>query len=601
MTRRDNNSYINIFPLNNHHKINKPPEGVYLLKKTGLRYSSLFIILTLIFIQTGCGSKKEEKTNGTEKIAQHMVNATMSDPKTFNLVVSNESSTSTVVGSLFEGLLRLDPKTLQPEPMIASSWEVSGDGKTWIFHIREGVKWSDGTALTAKDVLFTFNVIYDEKVPTSLRDILAINGKPLKVEKIDDMTVRFILPKPFAPFLNSLMTVDILPEHILGMALKEGRFADTWGIDTAPETLIGSGPYIMTKYVPAQFVKYKRNPHYWRKDEEGKQLPYLEEQTLLIVQDQNALYLKFTAGETDSHSPRPEEVETLKGEAQKLGINIKQLGLNTGSPFVTFNRNPRHFVQDGKKDPKLTWFTDKNFLMAISHAIDRDTIIANTMHGLGKAAVATISEEVKTFHNADLKGYNYDLEKAAALLKDGGYNKDTNGLLHDSKGNAIEFSLNTNAGNLLREQICSILKEDWEKLGMKINYRPLEFNGLVEKLMSNFQWDAILISLTGGIEPHNGANVARSSGNLHFWNPRQEEPATTWEAEIDKLIEEGASEMDIEKRKLVYKRIQAIYHEELPMILTVRQYVFDAYKNRLKNYDPTTWGLYKPERIIIEN
>jgi len=563
------------------------------------RKITLLTMAGLAFIFTACDSGSAKKAASEKKPAQHMVNATMSDPKTFNLVVSNETSTSTVVGSLFEGLLRLDPKTLQPEPMLASSWEVSEDGKTWIFRLREGVRWSDGTPLQAKDILFTFKVIYDEKVPTSLRDILAINGEPLRVEKVDDMTVRFILPKSFAPFLNSLMAVDILPEHILGKALKEGRFADTWGIDTAPEELIGTGPYIMTKYVPAQYVKYRRNPHYWRKDEEGKQLPYLEEQTLLIVQDQNALYLKFTAGETDTHSPRPEEVETLKGESHKLDITIKQLGLNTGSPFVTFNRNPRYLIREGKKDPKLDWFTDKYFLRAISHAVDKETIIANTMHGLGKAAVATISEEVKTFHNAELRGYDYDLERAETLLKEGGYVKGADGILRDARGNAIEFSLHTNAGNLLREQICSILKEDWEKLGMKVNYRPLEFNALVEKLMSNFQWDAILIGLTGGIEPHNGANVDRSSGNLHFWNPRQKKPATAWEAEIDRLIEEGASEMDLEKRKLAYRRIQAIYHEELPMILTVRQYVFDAYKNRLKNYDPTTWGLYKPERIMI--
>lgn len=559
----------------------------------------VFLLLTALLALNSCKTRVEEEPGVKKKVPQKMVNATMNDPKTFNLVVSNETSTTAVVGTLFEGLLRLDPRTLEPEPMIAESWEMSEDGKVWTFYLRKGVKWSDGKPFTADDVLFTFDVIYDPRVPTSLRDILSIDGKIFKVEKADDMTVRFILPKPFAPLLNSLMAVDMLPKHILGKTLKEGRFADTWGVDTPPEKLVGTGPYVMTRYEPAQYVKYRRNPHYWMSDEEGRQLPYLDEQTLLIVQDQNALYVKFTAGETDTHSPRPEEVETLKGDARKLDITVKRLGLATGSPFVTFNRNPRRYVKGGKTDPKMKWFTDKNFLRAIAHAIDKETIIANTMHGLGKAAVATISEEVKTFHNPHLEDYGYDLGKAARILAEGGYRKGDDGVLRDRDGNVVEFDLNTNSGNLVREQICSILKEDWEKLGMRVNYRPLEFNSLVEKLMSNFQWDAILIGLTGGIEPHNGANVDRSSGNLHFWNPRQEKPETEWEAEIDRLVEEGASEMDVEKRKKIYNRIQEIYHEELPMILMVRQYVFDAYRNKLRNYDPTIWGLYKPERVMI--
>jgi len=476
---------------------------------------------------------------------------------------------------------------------------MSKDGKIWTFHMRKGVKWSDGEPLTADDVIFTFDVIYDPKVPTSLRDILSINGKPLKLERLDDMTVRFILPKPFAPFLNSLMAVDIMPEHILGKALKDGSYADTWGVDTPPEELIGTGPYIMTKYVPAQYIKYKRNPLYWMKDEEGKGLPYLEDKVLLIVQNQDTLYAKFSAGETDIHSPRPEEVETLKGDAVRLGINVEKIGLDTGSAFVTFNRNPRYFLKDGKKEPKFEWFTDKIFLRAIAHAIDKESIIANTMQGLGKPAVTEISEENKIFHNPDIPDYEYDLDKAGKLLEEGGYTRGNDGGLKDRKGNRIEFDLHTNAGNRLREQICSILKEDWEKLGMKVNYRPLEFNSLVEKLMSNFQWDAILIGLTGGPEPHNGANVHRSSGNLHFWNPRQKKAATKWEAELDMLVEKGASEMDPEKRRKIYYRIQEIYHEELPMILTARQYNFVSFKKSVKNYEPRIFGTYRPERIMI--
>ena len=571
-----------------------------------LKLKPLLLIAALPFAVlfiAGCENKREQKAGEKEAVKktaeQKLVTATVSDPKTFNLVVADESSSTTAASDLFEGLLRIDPKTLKPEPMLAKSWETSEDGKSWTFHLRDGLKWSDGAPLTADDVLFTYEVIYHPTVPNSLKDILTVEGEKVLVVKVDEKTVRFGLPRPFAPFLYAFGGVNILPKHILGPALEKGEFAKTWGVDTPPEKLVGNGPYIMTKYEPTQYIKYKRNPHYWMKDEAGKQLPYLTETTILIVPDQNTQYVKFTAGQTDIHSPRPEEVETLKRESKKLGISVREVGLDTGTPFVTFNRNPRHYIKDGKKDPKYGWFRDPYFLKAIAHAIDKETIIANTMHGLGKAAVADISEENKLFHNPNITGYEYDLEKAARLLEEGGYKKGADGRLKDKKGNPVEFDLNTNAGNLLREQICSILQEDWVKLGMKVNFRPLEFNNLVEKLLHNFQWDAILIGLTGGIEPHNGANVHRSSGNLHFWNPRQEKPATDWEAEIDKLIDQGAAEMDTEKRKAFYYRMQEIYHEELPMILTVRQKNFSAYKNSIRNYEPFVYGIYRPERIMI--
>ncbi len=554
----------------------------------------------LLFPLTACEKKAEIKETVKKPTEQKLVTAAISDPKTFNLIVSDESSTTSAVGDLFEGLLRIDPKTLKPEPMLAKSWEMSEDGKSWTFHLREELKWSDGAPLTADDILFTYEVIYHPTVPNSSKDILTVEGKKVHLEKLDGTTVRFDLPHPFAPFLYSFGGVSILPKHILGPVLEKGEFANRWGVDTPPEQLIGSGPYVMTKYEPTQYIKYKRNRNYWMKDESGKTLPYLTEKTLLIVPDQNTQYLKFTAGQTDIHSPRPEEVETLKSESGKLGIAMRKRGLDTGTPFVTFNRNPKHYIKKGKKDPKLDWFQDAFFLKAIAHTIDKETIIANTMHGLGKAAVADISEENKLFHNPNITDYAYDLEKAASLLEEGGYKKGADGRLRDKAGNAIEFSLNTNAGNLLREQICSILQEDWQKLGMKVNFRPLEFNNLVEKLLHNFQWDAILIALTGGIEPHNGANVHRSSGNLHFWNPRQEKPGTKWEAEIDRLIEEGAAEMDTEKRKAFYFRMQEIYHEELPMILTVRQQNFAAYKNKVKNYEPLVFGDYRTERMMIK-
>lgn len=573
----------------------------------------LALIVLALALAGGCRSDTEspprsasEAPTATAVVAptvpphgQRLTTAMMSDPKTFNPIVEVDSASGAATGDLFDSLVRLNPRTTETEPYLAERWEHNEEGTEWTFHLRRDVRWHDGRPLTSADVAFTFKAIFDDRVANSIKHILTIDGKPIAVTTPDPHTVVFRLPRPFAPLLNSI-GVPILPEHILGPSLADGTFSQQWGIDTPPEKLIGSGPYRMARYVPAQFIQLRRNPDYWMRDENGKPLPYLEEQTLLIVPNQDTLYLKFLSGETDVHNARPEEVTDLRNRAQALSISVDNAGLDTGTQFVSFNRNPRYYEAGGKRDPRLKWFADKNFLRAIAHSIDKQAILLNCMNGFGQPAVGDISPENKIFHNPNLKDYAYDLELARKVLADGGYvDRNGDGVLEDGEGNAIEFSLHTNAGNQVREKMCSILKEDWTKLGLKVNYKPLDFQLLVEKLDNTFDWDAMLIGFTGGVEPHNGANLLRSNANLHLWNPNQASPATEWEAEVDRLVEAGSRELDTAKRREIYWRIQEILHEELPMIQTVRQTRFVAHKNLVRNFFPTVWGLYQPERIRI--
>jgi peptide/nickel transport system substrate-binding protein len=293
-------------------------------------------------------------------------------------------------------------------------------------------------------------------------------------------------------------------------------------------------------------------------------------------------------------------VDDVRTRAERLGVTLERTGLDTGMLFVSFNRNPAHYVQNGRRDPRLDWFTDPKFLRAIAHSVDAKSMILNIYFGHGERAVGAISPENKVFHNPNLEPYEYDLEKARALLTDGGYvDRDGDGVREDAKGNPIAFDLSTNAGNQVRERLCSILKEDWTALGIKVNYRPLEFSTLVEKLSVNYDWDAMVMGFGGGVEPHNSANLLRSSGNLHLWQPNQERPATPWEAEIDRELDLGSRELDLEVRKQHYWKIQEILHRELPLIQLVQQERFVAYKSYLDGFVSTVWGLHQPERISI--
>jgi len=551
------------------------------------------IAVSSLAIFPGC--RVNRPVNDHEK-NQILYTAMASDPRTFNPILITDSTSGALTGDLFESLTRLNPVTTLPEAGLAEKWDIAPDSKAITFHLRHGVKWFDGRPVNARDVLFTLDVIYDPKVPNSIRPAITIDHQHIIAEAPDDYTVVMHLPKPFAPLLYSI-GIPVMPAHILEPVWKAGNFNHTWGIDTPPDKLVGNGPYHMTHYAQSQLVRYDRNNDYWMKDEHGGQLPRLHGQTVTIVQDQNAEYLRYLSGQIDVYGPRTEEVSPLldKVKNKELGITVQQIGIDTGSLFFTFNRNPRHYVKNGVTNPKLDWFTDLKFLQAMAHMMDKKSMIDLVFHQLAVPAVANISPENKIFHNPNLKDYDYDPKLAADMLEAAGYHLAKPGVRTDPKGNRLEFDLTTNTGTPERNEMCTIFKQDVESLGIKVNYRPLEFTTLVDKLDSSFDWDCVLIGFTGGIEPNDGANFYRSSGNLHLWNPNQPKPAAPWEAEIDTLLDQGASEMDPNRRAPYYWRIQQILHDQLPILETVRQQRYSSWKNSLENYQPKVWGLYKPE------
>jgi peptide/nickel transport system substrate-binding protein len=557
-----------------------------------LRTITCVIALPALAIFVGC---RVNRAGSDHAATQTLYTAIGSDPRTFNPILVTDSSSGALTGDLFESLLQLNPVTTLPEARLAEKWEIAPDNKTITFHLRHGVKWNDGQPVIAHDVLFTFEVIYDPKVPNSARPVLLVDKKPIVVEAPDDYTVVMHLPKPFAPLFYALDGLQVMPAHVLEPAWKAGNFNHTWGINAPPDALVGDGPYKMTRYAQSQVVNYVRNDGFWMKDEHGGQLPRLHGQNVTIVQDPNAAYLRYLSGQLDVYGPRTEEVFPLEQKAKDLDITVQRAGIDTGSLFFSFNRNPRHFVNNGVTSPKLNWFTDLKFLQAMAHLVDKKAMIDLVFHGLAVPGVADISPENKIFANPNLKDYDYDPKLAADMLEAAGYHLSKPGVRTDPKGNRLEFNLTTNTGSPERDQMCTIFKQDLESLGIKVNYRPLEFTTLVDKLDSSFDWDCVLIGFTGGVEPNDGANFYRSSGNLHIWNPNQPTPATPWEAEIDTLLDEGASEMDITKRPQYYWKIQQILHDQLPIIETVRQQVYRSWKNSLENYQPKVWGLYKPE------
>jgi len=543
--------------------------------------------------------------HASSKYGGTLVTSTTSDPKSFNDIMAKETSSTAVTGLIFEGLTTTNALTTQVEPNLAESWEVSEDGKDWLFHLRQDVRWNDGEPFTADDVLFTFNdVIFNENIPSSERDIFTIDGKIFEVTKIDDFTVRFILPVKFAPFLRA-MGQTILPKHKLETVVKNGDFNFTWGIDTDPKEIVGTSAFRLVEYAPSERLVFERNPYYWKKSSDGDSLPYIDKFIYLIVQNTDVQILKFVEGVTDSYGVRGMDYPFIKPLEQKGDFTVYNLGPNTTSNFLFFNLNTGSNPEDNKPfvNPiKLKWFSNVKFRQAVAHAIDKKQMIAIVKNGLGYPQHSSLGPGSGFFHNPHVRQYEYNIEKAKSILSGEGFKDlDDDGYVEDPEGNTVEFSLYTNASSKERIDIASIIRADLEKIGMKVNFRPEEFNTLVSKITGSYKWESIVLGLTGGPEPHFGKNVWNSDAQLHMWHPKQETPSTKWEKRVDELFLLAVQELDDQKRKVYYDEFQQIISEQLPLIYTVLDAKLTAVRNKFGNLKPPAVGsmFHNIEEIYI--
>jgi len=523
------------------------------------------------------------------------VDATYSEPKTFNYILASEVSSTDHLSLVFTTLVFRNPETLDFEPSLAESWKAAPDGKSWTFHLRKGGKWSDGTPLTADDVVFTFNLIYDKNVAATLREGLTFAGKTLSVRAVDADTVEFSAPIRLGPFLAAISTVPILPRHKLEAVWKGGKFNSAWSVATPPAELVGNGPFTIVKYTPGQSLVFQRNPYYWRTAPDGQRLPYLDGGVSQIVPDRNTLVLRFQSKETDYVWLRPEDWAPLEAGKSAGDYSTYNAGPTWSFTYLSFNVNPAN-----KKIPdyKREWFRRKEFRQAMAYALDRDNMVVTTLRGMGKPVWSPVSLADKVFYNKDLPPMAHDPAKAAALLASIGLSKKNGeGVLTDDAGHPVEFTLLTNNNNNIRLALCTAIQENLRKIGVKVIVMPVEFNSLVDKLRATYDWEADVLGFTVTAEPYNGRNIWMSSGILHIWQPLQKQPATPWEAEIDKLFDAAATEPDIKKRKTLYDRWQAIMYEQQPMVLLVAEDALAAARNRLTNIRPN--GLPGPTLPLI--
>ncbi|GBF82507.1 ABC transporter substrate-binding protein [Aphanothece sacrum] len=558
------------------------------------RIFAIILIILCLFPLTACAQKAN---------ANQVVLAVLSDPKTFNAVLSQESPN--IFGLTYEGLITENPITGIKEPALAESWDISDDKLTITFTLKERLKWSDGKPLTVDDVVFTYNDLYlNPKIPNNYRDSFRIGrqGTFPQIKKLDERRIEFKITEPFAPFLDNA-GVPILPAHILRKNIekkdKEGNpeFLTVWGTDTPVDKIIVNGPYKLKEYATSQRIIFEKNPYYWKKDEKGNQLPNIEQVIWTIVESPDTSLLQFRSGSLDSISITPDYFSLLKREEERGNFTVYNGGAAFGTNFMAFNLNQGK--RDGKPlvDPiKSAWFNNLNFRKAIAYGMDRERMVNNIYRGLGQPQNTQISVQ-SPFYNKKIEGYHYNPEKAKELLLKEGFKYNKAGELLDAKGNKIRFSLITNAGNKIREAMGAQIKEDLRKLGIQIDFSPLAFNVLVDKLSDSLDWEAHILGFTGGNEPH-APNIWYIDGNLHMFNQKPQpgaKPLTgqvfaDWEKQIEDLSVKGSQELELKKRKEIYDQTQTLVSEYLPFIYLVNGYSLAAVRNRFNGIQHSALG-----------
>jgi len=561
------------------------------------RFAGFAVALSLLAI-TGTGNAGQQTTAGTDWLVSRadvgrsggqLVVIERAEPRTLNPVIAIDSPSKDVVWRMMADLIHIDRETQHSEPALARSWTVSPDGRRFTLSLRRGVRFSNGDAFDADDVLFSFQVYLDEKVASPQRDLLIVGGQPIALRKLDQFTVQVDLAEPYAVAERLFDSIAMLPRHVLETPYKEGRLTQAWALGTAAQALAGLGPFRFKEHQPGQQITLERNPFYWKTDRAGNHLPYLDRLVFLFVPSEDAQAVRFQSGEANVTTRlSATNFDVLSRDQGNRNYELIDRGPGLDYTFLFFNQNNLAEKGPAAIARKQTWFRQLAFRQAVSLAIDREGIVRLVYRGRATPLWGHVPPGNKLWVNQSLPKPARSVERARQLLRTAGFSWNAGGALLDKEGQAVEFTIVTNTGNTERIQIATIIQDDLKQLGMRVGVVTLELRALLDRLVMTSDYEACVLGLGGGDgDPYSEMNVWLSSGGTHLWNLGEREPATPWEAEIDMLMRRQLAVRDVRLRKRLYDRVQELVAQNLPIISLVSPSVLAGVTKGLGNLRPT--------------
>lgn len=518
-------------------------------------------------------------------------------PRSFNFYGVIDNNAYTVLYNILDPLVAENPATGELIPALAERWEVDETGTQVTFYLRD-VFWSDGTPFTADDVVFTMvHVVMNPDAEGNSVDRFTLGGQPVLWEKVDDRTVKAILPSPYGAFTRVLSHALMVPKHklepyiaALNRGVEPGTINQAWTTDTPVEDIVGTGPFVLSEYIVDQKITLKRNPYSWRVDPEGNQLPYVDRLVYLIVQDPEVMLAQFRAGEIHRITITGQNYPALKRE-ELAGANYRVL---TGSP-VSPTPSPPHlsFNWDVDDAEKREIFRNDKFRQAMEYTIDRHRIIEDVYNTLAIIPGVPVLPANKAFYNPEIEKIMrpYDLDKAKELLEELGIvDRDGDGIRELPSGRPFELTLTTAVNVQAHNDIAVILKNEWDQLGIPTHLQLIS-SALVGERRSAGEFEVMIEAFGNQPDPQLRKAIWQPGRALYYWHrstmDENQQPVlenmVDWERRVFDLFELGEVEMDVAQRKAYYDEWQEIYADKVPVIFIAKGMELAAVSNAVGN------------------
>jgi peptide/nickel transport system substrate-binding protein len=499
-----------------------------------------------------------------------LVEAFLANLKTLTPFVSEDADASNVQDFVLESLLTRNPDTLVWEGLLASEWEVSEDGLTFIFKLRDGLQFSDGQPLTAEDVAFTFRFIMTPEIQAPRQR--AYYSKVASVEALDPLTVKFQFAEPYFNALSLAGGMPVMPQHFYEPYLKEpNTFNQSKGL------LLGSGPYRLEDpkhWSPDKGgVELHRNPRYW-----GAVQPSYERLIWRIIENDSARLTTFRNGDIDTYSSRPREYRELAEDPDltKKAEHWEYMSPVAGYYYIGWNQ---------RRVDTSTRFADVRVRQAMTLLIDRLRIVDEIYLGYGEVAVSPFNFNSQQ-HNPGLEPRSYNPPRAMELLQEAGYeDRNGDGILEDLEGRPFEFELVYFQGNEDTGRMVLLIKDLLARAGILMKPKPTEWSVMLD-LTKKRDFDAMTLGWTSGLETDlyqifHSSQIADGGNNFtDYRNP-----------ELDRLIDEARATVDEDKRMPLWQAAERLLYQDQPYTFLMRRKSLVFIDRRIHNVVSTKVGL----------
>jgi peptide/nickel transport system substrate-binding protein len=482
-----------------------------------------------------------------------------------NPIMISSTQEFEVLGLTGFGLFSFD-RRLEPfaTAETVAAWQTSADGRLDKVVLRDDLVWSDGRPITAHDVAFSYRLIMDPRVPVPA--VRSGTDQMRWVHAYDDRTIVFFHKEPLATNVWNI-NYPVLPKHVYeGTWEKDPTLKDSPEHVKLEQAPVSGGPYEIVDRKRGQEIVLRRREN-WSTvgGRRVREEPFFREVRFRIIEDPNTSLLALKAGDIDEMVLTPEQwtTQTTKDDYYERCTKA------TAPEWVSF-----HFGWN----IDTPFFADRRVRRAMSYAFDHDGMLEKLCYGLYKPCIGNFPEEAWWATRKKLQPYKQDLDKAEALLDEAGWVDHDNDGVRDKEidGRLVPFEFSMLVSNQpLRVKIATLLKENLDQVGIRLNVRPLEPT-VLQQLTQDRKFQAYFGGWGSGTDPDSSENIwATGAGRNHvgYSNP-----------EVDRLFAEGRRELDRTKRAEKYARIQEILYEDQPYTWLYMRNAFYGFSKDLRGY-----------------